>query len=72
MMNINLIANEFLSVFAYLYNTDELIGTSFSKEYPFGNDSLDSNIDMFLEENNYQLTEEERKDFFDFVYEYEF
>ena len=52
----------------YVELRDEMCGKSFAAEYPFGSDSINQDIRVFIEENNLVLSEPEKEAFIDAIY----
>ena len=69
---IDKLAAEFIEAMYSIYDElkDEMNGKSFAEEYPFGNDSIDQDIQVFIEENNLVLSEPEREALIDAIYNF--
>lgn len=69
--NLEALAVDFINCEIDIYGLEDIRGMSFDELYPFGNDSLDSDIHIYLDKNQISLTEEEMEIFVEHVYCFE-
>lgn len=72
--NIETLAKDFIEnlVDNHSETTEELKGKTPDEAYPFGNDSVDQDINTFLEVNEYKLSKNEKEELMEAIYTYVF
>ena len=72
--NIETLAKDFIEnlVDNHSETMEELKGKTLDEAYPFGNDSVDQDINTFLEVNGYELSKNEKEELMEAIYTYVF